>query len=246
MIPAAEKNDVIQQLQKEILSLQGYRNTLSSQCLNTGLGPIEKAFPGNTFPTGAVHEFISLAPEDAAATSGFISGILSSLMHQDGACVWVSTKRTIFPPALKAFGIAPERIIFVDVAREQQALWTIEEALKCEGLAAVVGELSELSFTESRRLQLAVEESHVTGFLHRYRPRTENTVACVSRWKIKPLASYAEDGLPGVGFPRWEVQLLKVRNGKPGVWQVEWAAGRFRHMPQYGDAVTITTIRKTG
>jgi protein ImuA len=34
--------------------------------------------------------------------------------------------------------------------------------------------------------------------------------------------------LPGVGFPKWNVELLKVRNGKPGSWQVEWAAGKFR------------------
>ena len=37
-------------------------------------------------------------------------------------------------------------------------LWVIEEALKCEGLAAVIGEIKELSFTQSRRLQLAVEK----------------------------------------------------------------------------------------
>jgi protein ImuA len=36
-----------------------------------------------------------------------------------------------------------------------------------------------------------------------------------------------EDGLPGVGFPRWQVELLKVRNGNPGCWQVEWVAGSF-------------------
>ena len=42
-------------------------------------------------------------------------------------------------------------------------MWAIEEALKCDGLAAVIGEMKELSFTNSRRLQLAVEKSHVTN-----------------------------------------------------------------------------------
>jgi len=36
------------------------------------------------------------------------------------------------------------------------------------------------------------------------------------------------DGLPGLGFPRWQVELLKVRNGQPGSWVVEWSDGRFK------------------
>ena len=66
----------------------------------------------------------------------------------------------------------------------------MEEALKCDGIAAVVGEIQELSFTVSRRLQLAVEQSRVTGFILRNNPRNLNTTACVTRWKITPLSKY--------------------------------------------------------
>jgi protein ImuA len=53
-----------------------------------------------------------------------------------------------------------------------------------------------------------------------------------------------EDDMPGVGFPRWNVELLKVRNGKPGSWQIEWKAGKFLHLPQF---ITIPQEqRKTG
>jgi len=34
----------------------------------------------------------------------------------------------------------------------------MEEALKCAGLAAVIGEVREMDFKQSRRLQLAVEQ----------------------------------------------------------------------------------------
>ena len=227
MSALAGKRDIIQQLQKDVLSMQGYKRSLGSSCIS-GLGPIEDAFPDKTFQTGAVHELISHVPEDAAATNGFIAGVLGRLMQKDSACLWISTKRTLFPPALKVFGIEPDQIIFVDVAQPREALWAMEEALKCDAITAVVGEISELSFTQSRRMQLAVEESRVTGFIHRYNPRSENTVACVTKWKIKPLPSVLEDGMPGVGFPRWNVQLLKVRNGRPGDWQIEWTAGRYQ------------------
>ena len=151
-------------------------------------------------------------------------------MQNHGACIWISSSRTIFPPALKVFGIEPDRIIFADALKEKDVLWVMEEALKCNGLAAVVADLREISFTESRRLQLAVEQSGVTGFILRHSPRNLNTIACISRWKITTLPSELTDAMPGVGFPRWKIELLKVRNGKPGTWQMEWAAGKFRYI----------------
>jgi len=120
----------------------------------------------------------------------------------------------------------------------------MEQALKCTSLAAVVGELRNISFAESRRLQLAVGESRVTGFLHRHQPYTNNTLACVSRWKISPVASRLPDELPGVGFPRWEVELEKIRNGKPGVWQIGWRNGTFRHLPAQKQIVPDSEIAK--
>ncbi len=151
-----------------------------------------------------------------------------------------------FPPGLSSFGIQPDRVIFIDVKKEKDVLWAMEEALKCGGLAAVIGEIKEISFTDSRRLQLAVEQSQVTGFLLRHQPRNLNTIAAVARWKITSLPSYQEDGIPGIGFPRWNVELLKIRNGKPGAWQIEWASGRFRPIAPHIIAAPQEERRKTG
>jgi protein ImuA len=239
------KADIIAQLQKDILPLQGFKTASKNAIGDVGLGVIKNAFPNNQFPVGAVHEFISSSPEAAAATGGFVAGIIASLMRKGGATIWISAYRTIFPPALQSFEIAPDKIIFIDLHKEKEMLWAIEEALKCEGLAAVVGELPELSFTASRRLQLAVEQSRVTGFILRYNPRNINTTACITRWKITPLPTQLVSSMPGVGFPRWQVDLLKVRNGKPGNWQVEWVAGRFRHIPAFS-IIVAEQQKKTG
>lgn len=239
---ANTKNEVIERLQREIISMQGFKKNADGQAIDTGLGPIESAFPGRCFPLGAVHEFTSHAREHVAATNAFIAGIIGRLMQKGGSCLWISNRRTVFPPALKLFGIDPDRIIFADPTKPKEALWTIEEALKCDALAAVVGELAELSFTDSRRLQLAVEQSHVTGFIHRVNARSENTVACVSRWQIKSLASTVKRHFPGVGLPRWHVQLTKVRNGLPGTWDIEWTGHRFQ--PVYTPTITQPAIHK--
>ncbi|MBC7936580.1 MAG: Error-prone repair protein ImuA [Rhizobacter sp.] len=227
----APKSAIIAQLQKDILPLQGFKKNRNSTILDLNLGPVKNAFPNAQFPIGAVHEFCYTGAEDAAATSGFVSGVLASLMRTGGVSIWISADRMIFPPALQSFGIAPDKIIFIDLQKESDIEWAMEEALKCNGLAAVVGEMPELSFTASRRLQLAVEQSQVTGFILRRNPRSLSTTACVTRWKITSIPTILADDMPGVGFPCWKVELLKVRNGKPGTWQIEFAAGKFRHLP---------------
>ena len=221
--------DIVSQLKREILSLEGLKFSAMGLPGDIGLGPIQAAFPNACFPVGAVHEFLSSGNENSAATAGFIAALLSGLMRNGGASLWISSSRTLFPPALKAFDIEPDKIIFIDLQKEKEVLWSMEEALKCDGLAAVVGEIREISFVTSRRLQLAVEQSQVTGFILRHDSLNLNTIASVSRWNITSLPSELED-LPGVGFPRWKVELLKIRNGKPGSWNMQWSGGRFEHI----------------
>jgi protein ImuA len=236
------KSDIVARLQKEILPLQGLRPVHKNKALDAALGPIRQAFPASSFPLGAIHEFVSSGMESAAATSGFVSGMLASIMENNGIVIWISTARNIFPPALVSFGISPDKIIFVDLKKEKEILWAMEEALKCNGLSGVIGEIKELSFTVSRRFQLAVEQSQVTGFILRRDPHKLETNACVSRWQITSLPSQSIDGLPGVGFPRWKVELLKTRNGKTGSWEIEWSAGQFKHI--YNNVETVWKQQK--
>ena len=242
---AEAKADIIAQLQKDILPLQGFKTLLNNTVVDAVPGPIKNAFPNASFPLGAVHEFIYAGAEDAAATVGFVAAVLASLMRSGGAAIWISSSRLIFPPALKSFDIAPDKIIFIDLKKEKEILWAMEEALKCDGLSAVIGEMQELSFTASRRLQLAVEQSRVTGFILRHHSLSLNTSACLTRWKITSLPSVLSDDIPGIGFPRWNVELLKVRNGKPGAWQIEFAEGCFRHISRI-TAIPLEQQKKAG
>jgi protein ImuA len=167
--------------------------------------------------------------EDKTASAGFIAGLLSQLLRRRGSCIWIAPSQQIFPPALCAFGIDPQRIVFATLAKEKEQLWMMEEALKCDSLSAVVGDIRHLDFTASRRLQLAVEQSKVTGFLLR-QTKHLNTTVSVSRWRVRCAASVLPEGMPGVGFPRWHVELLKIRNGKPGAWTLEWRNKKFREV----------------
>lgn len=226
-----QKEAIIEQLQKDLLLWQGYKPA-NTPIDPLGLGALEEAFPNRVFPLGSIQECICLSGEQLAATNGFIAGLLSSLMANKGVCVWIHTSHRIFPPALQAFGVHPERIVFIELPNPRNGLWVMEEALKCTGVAAVIVELPEITFAQSRRLQWVVEKSKVTGFVLRHQPKRMGTTAAAVRWHIQPLPSALEKGMPGVGFPRWRVTLLKVRNGQTGTWDIAWRNGRFMTIPQ--------------
>jgi len=221
-----KRSTIFSQLQSDKLRLQRFCPSNNTK-LDMELGSMLDAFPNRSFPLGAVHEFLSDRVEDAAATSGFVGGIISSLMKTKGTGLWISASRTLFPPALKTLGLNPERFIFLDLKNEKDVLWAMDEALKCAALTTVIGEVRNIDFTQSRRLQLAVEQSQATGFVLRHQVRNPGTTAFVSRWKISSLASETLDDLPGIGHPGWKVELLRIRNGKPGTWNIQWKDGAF-------------------
>lgn len=239
------KSDIIACLQKEILALQGIL-PLKGQI--QGKAATDKLFhtcPGQQFPRIGVHEWLADTKEEESVTIGFVVALLSSFLKADGMIAWVSIRQKIFPPALQQFGIPPDKVLFIDVPNKKELRWVTEEVIRCEALTAVISEWSEINFIESRRLQLAVEKSHVTTCLLRNRPKYLTTTASTSRWQIKTHASSVYEGLPGIGLPRWQVNLLKMRNGTPGRWLVEWD-GEHWHIIDDKKMENNTWIKKTG
>ena len=236
-------SDTFLRLQKDILLLQGFKAATPAAANTGGLSLIKEAFPGHIFPLGAVHEFVCDTIEEKSVSSGFVCGIASFIMKRGGVGAWIGASGTVFPHALKAFGIEPDRFFFVDPSNEKEKLWVIEEVVKCNGFSVVIADIRNLGFTESRRFQLAVEHSGVTGFLLR---RNTTIKSCaVTRWHIKPAIGDVNSQLPGIGYPQWNVTLLKVRNGKPGSWMLEWKAGAFHHVQSVARTEELP-LRKVG
>jgi protein ImuA len=238
-------SDIIATLQKEILSLGGIKSPVDTSRQNQHLDLLQSHFPYGTFPLGAVHEFVTDKPEDLAVSCGFISGLITTFLPTDGIIVWISRRQNIYPPALQTFNITAHKVIFIHPTSEKDTWWCIEEALGCKSISAVVMEMKEVNFTNSRRFQLAVEKSKVTAFILNIKPAPTQNTACVSRWKISSLPSVLEDGMPGVGHPRWKVELQKARNGKSGAWEMEWLNGRF-HLVEKQDIILSKDHRKAG
>lgn len=190
--------------------------------------------------------------EDGAAASGFIAGILARLgnpivmpgslvalaprndnphkANGAGPILWCLKRPDLYGPGLAAHGLDPARLVLVAARRDEDILWTVEEGLRTPWLAAVVGEIGRLPMAASRRLQLAAERSGVAALLlRRWRNAAEaaaersRPTAAVSRWRIAALPSADIPGMPGIGRPRWRVELVRVRGGVPASWEVEVA-----------------------
>jgi protein ImuA len=220
------KAEAFARLQAELLQLQGFRPPALQQ-RNPGIpGPLHQAFPHQVFPGAGLHEFISHTPQQLAATYGFVAALAAALRSATKPLLWFCRQQHLFAPALQNFQLPPDQVIFIHCPREADLLWCLEEALKCKELGTVVAELSELDFTTSRRLQLAIEHSAATALLLRHQPQNMAT-ASLSRWQVSPAAS-ARSALPGWQAPCWQVLLSRVRNGRPGHWLLHCPQGRLQ------------------
>jgi protein ImuA len=144
--------------------------------------------------------------------------------------LWCLPRPDLHGPGLAAHGLDPGRVVMVSAPRDAEILWAMEEGLRAPGIAAVVGEVGGLPAVASRRLQLAAERSGITAFLlRRWRDggqaARERALpnAATTRWRIAALPSGPLRNEPGVGRPRWRVELLRCRGGEPACWEVEVA-----------------------
>ncbi|WP_158912726.1 ImuA family protein [Caulobacter sp. S45] len=197
-----------------------------------GVADLDARLPGGGLPLGALHEVAGggSGAVDGAASALFAAGLAARTV---GQVLWCVTRADLFAPALFQAGLAPERVIFLEAGDEKTVLACCEEGLRHGGLGAVVGEVSRLSQTASRRLQLAAETGSTLGIVvRRWRRQADaadfgQPTAANTRWRVSPLPS---SPLPttGVGRARWFIELIRCKAGERAEFELEAcdAAGR--------------------
>jgi protein ImuA len=194
-----------------------------------GLPEIDKALPAKGLALGLLHEVAGAGAdeEDGAMAAAFLAGILARLKPML-PILWCLRGIDLYGPGVAAAGLDINRLILVRAHRNQEVLWAMEEGLKSPSLAAVVGEVDALSLPASRRLLLAAETSGVTGFVLRRWRRGEAATrqrgapnAALTRWRVRAFSGDISGGSPGIGRPRWQVELWRCRGGMPESWIME-------------------------
>jgi protein ImuA len=114
------------------------------------------------------------------------------------------------------------RLIHVAAASAEDALFALEEGLRCRDLAFVVGEIAgnprALDFTASRRLSLAAERHGVPFWLVRIDAKRDLSSARM-RWEAAATPSPPPRWNPQApGTPSWHAELFRARRHPPGTW----------------------------
>ena len=124
------------------------------------------------------------------------------------------------------------RLIHVAAATPEDALFALEEGLKCRELACVIGEIAgnpkALSFTASRRLSLTAEKHGVRLWLVRLDAAPDLSSARM-RWQARAAPSAPgrwDAAAPGPAT--WHAELFRARTHAPGQWSLSDDAGTLR------------------
>ena len=183
-----------------------------------GLAPaLDAALPWGGLPLACLHQVVA---DDKAAATGWCAVVMGRLAAR-GPVLWIPAEGDLYLPGLAAFGLAPGRVVVVRAAGPVEALWAMEEGLRCPALGGVVGEVAGLDLTAGRRLQLAAEAGGVTGLILGPPDGRPPTGTATTRWRVAAAPSPAPPW-QGLGPPRWRVTLERCRQGRPRSFTVEW------------------------
>lgn len=214
--------------------------------LPLGLPELDATLGGGLL-RAALHEIRAETTREAGAQTGFAVALLARLAASDARPVlWVEEETALtegghpYGPGLAAFGLDPGRLILVTARKPDEALWALEEGLRCAGLAAAVGVLRghprALDLTGHRRLALRARAHGVTGLLLRQAGEAEPGAA-LTRWRVSARPAGIIDGYAaGVGRPAFRLEVEKNRLGPTGSFDVEWDHESRRFAPLAGES----------
>ncbi|OCC24769.1 hypothetical protein MB02_04665 [Croceicoccus estronivorus] len=205
---------------------------MSSSAFSSGLSGADDIVQWQPGLHPVCHSEIFASARDAGGTAAALALAL------DGACrvecgandrraiLWVQDKKALrlggrpyrhgLPEKLRA------RMIHVSASTPEDALFALEEGLRCRDLICVIGEIvgnpRALSFVASRRLTLTAEKHGVPLYLVRLDARHDLSSARM-RWDIRShLSQVSRWDHRAPGLPCWRAELFRARVHPQGEW----------------------------
>jgi protein ImuA len=215
-------------LRQVVAKIEGQKTDLApaAPALGLGLRAIDAALRGGLAPA-SLHEVAPVAARDLGAAAGFAIALAARAGRQT---LWIQTNfaaqeaGNIYGLGCDAFGLPSRQLLVLKVARPIDALWAMEEALKCRALSSVVAELpgdgAIADLNGTRRLTLAARAGGGFGFLLRHH-ESDFTSAAETRWHVAA-APGRPDQFSGLGHTAFALTLVKNRHGPTEHWTVAW------------------------
>src|ERR1043166_347136 len=176
MLPAEPMEQHLRRLRRVIAESEAQGLVQAERRLALGVAPIDTALGGG-LAGAALHEVSAALPLHFGAAAGFTLALAAPAHEPAKQTLFIATDFScleggaLYGPGLDRFGLPTERLLIARVARPVDALFAMEEALKCRALSAVIAELhGEVDLTATRRLSLAAREGGALGLLLRHKP----------------------------------------------------------------------------
>jgi protein ImuA len=137
----------------------------SANCISTGCQALDQLLPRGGWSRGSLVEWLADAPGSGA---GMLALAAARELHgEEGVVVVIDRTGTFYPPAAAAWRLDLAGAIVVHPASDKDEQWALDQALRCEHVAAVLAWPRRLDGRTFRRLQLAAEASGAVGLLVR-------------------------------------------------------------------------------
>ena len=189
--------------------------------------------PAPSNPT--LSELFAAHPRDG----GWV-GFLLAQIGLEKPLLWIQDRMAILESGrIHPPGLPTQNLVHVEARDARDALWAMEEGIRCAGLSCVIGEIwgdpAALDFTATRRLAVASERSGVAAFLIRLGGHA-NLSGARMRWRIgsAPSLAHALDA-KAPGTAAWDAELFRARGFPPGRWGIAHEADTFHLVAAPGD-----------
>jgi protein ImuA len=186
-------------------------------------------------PSPTLNEFFAAHPRD-----GGWAGFLLAQLDTSKPLLWVQDRMAILEAGrIHPPGLPKSNLIHVEARDARDALWAMEEGVRCSTLSCVIGEIwgdpRALDFTATRRLAVASEKSGTPCWLVRL-GGAANLSGARMRWRIASAPSLINPFDPRApGMPAWDAELFRARGAPPGRWSLAHEADRFHLVAASGD-----------
>jgi protein ImuA len=228
---APARKALVASLQREVARLEAGRPPDDDQPVSTGSPALDSLLPAGGLRRGTLVEYLTASAGSGAATLALSAA--REACHEGRAFVVLDVGTLarsasegnrlghFYPPAAAAWGIDLAAMLVLRPANQADALWALDQALRCPGVGAVWATCDRLDVRDFRRLQLAAECGGTLGLLSRpARLRGHPTWADV-QWKVGQASSLPSPRMPKRSalhlLPAWTLHVELVRcRGKPG------------------------------
>ena len=142
---------------------QGDRLARAEDAVASGFAALDRELPGGGWPQAALTEL--LLDHQGIGELRLVLPALKALVRAGEWIALIAPPHVPYAPAFARHGIDPGRVIVVDTEEEKNRWWSAEQELRANSAGALLFWPRAVNDAQTRRLQLAAQESQSLAFV---------------------------------------------------------------------------------